>query len=403
MSAYSEKGVAAGMSLQGVRIARISTVPYAVVIQLGQQIESLVASGAHVLVVASDGPELAAFNTQSGINCVPVDIARSIAPWRDLRALILLWKLFRKEGIEIAHSTTPKAGLLTAIAGFLAGVPLRLHTFTGQPWVGMRGIKRWLARSSDWLIGRLNTKCYADSESQRQFLIDQGIVEAQKLAVIGTGSLAGVDTRRFAMERFTDEERKALLRTLGIAPDAPVLLFVGRITTDKGVRELLKAFAGLKAEGSRAHLVFVGPFDMDSGAGGSVSPHEIMAIRDTHFAGFSENPERYMSIADILCLPSYREGFGTVVIEAAAMGVPAVGTNIYGLKDAIEDGKTGILVAPKNIESLRAALQVLLSNEEVRSSMGIAAKRRTIELFDADRVNAGVIEEYRLLHNRSLP
>jgi len=403
MSARRESaGAAAGISLHGVRIARISTVPFFVVTQLRHQIESLAASGAQVAVVTSPGRELELLRDMPGVDCVSIDIPRSISPWHDLLALIRLWVFFRKERIDIAHSTTPKAGLLTAIAAFMAGVSIRLHTFTGQPWVGMRGIKRLLARRSDWLIGRLNTRCYADSVSQRRFLIDQSLLDAKRLCVIGAGSLAGVDMQRFDQGRFPDDRRHALRRSLGIPPDAKVLLFVGRITMDKGVRELLDAFIGLKADGSRAHLIFVGPFDADSGAEGGISPHEINAILDTHLTDYTECPEQYMSIADILCLPSYREGFGTVVIEAAAMAVPTVGAAIYGLCDAIQDGKTGILVAPRDADGLRAGLAVLLSDEELRIGMGTAAKQRAIELFTAERVNAGVIEEYhRLLRGGS--
>lgn len=403
MKAKQEVSVVTPPSLQGVRIARIATVPFFVVTQLKQQIESLAASGARVTVVTSYGTDLAALTALPDVNCVPIAIPRSIAPWRDLLALIRLWMFFRKEQIDIAHSTTPKAGLLTAIAAFMAGVPIRLHTFTGQPWVGIRGIKHWLARGSDWLIGRLNTRCYADSASQRQFLIEQGVLDAQQLFVIGAGSLAGVDINRFDRKIFHANQRHALRQSLGIPEDVEILLFVGRITIDKGVRELLNAFAGLKAAGSRAHLVFVGPFDSDSGAGGGLSPHEINAIQNTHLVGYAECPERYMSIADILCLPSYREGFGTVVIEAAAMSVPTVGTNIYGLSDAIEDGKTGILVVPQDSGSLQKGLARLIADKALRTRMGMSARQRAEDLYDADRVNAQVIEEYcRLLQGRGL-
>lgn len=383
--------------LSGIRIARISTVPFFVVTQLKSQIERLGNSGADITVISSYGPELETFKGLAGIRCDSIDIPRSISPWRDVLALIRLLLLFRRERIQLAHSTTPKAGLLTAIAASLAGVPVRLHTFTGQPWVGMHGIKRWLARSSDRLIGWMNTHCYADSISQRQFLVEQGVLRAERLSVIGAGSLAGVDIRRFDREHFSDEQRRALRQSLGMPTDVAVLLFVGRITLDKGVRELLEAFAKLKAEGNRAHLIFVGPFDSGSGAGASVSPDEVSCIKDTHLVGFSECPESYMAIADILCLPSYREGFGTVVIEAAAMGVPTVGTNIYGLSDAVEDGVTGILVAPQDADALRRGIARLLDDKELRMKMGRSARCRAKELFSADRVNAGLIEEYRRL------
>jgi glycosyltransferase involved in cell wall biosynthesis len=173
-----------------------------------------------------------------------------------------------------------------------------------------------------------------------------------------------------------------------------VLLFVGRITVDKGVRELLQAFRSLKAAASDAHLVFVGRFDTGSGVEGAILPGDIERLPDTHITGYTDIPEAYLAIADILCLPSYREGFGTVVIEAAAMGVPTVGTDIYGLSDAVAQGETGILVPPRNVGELAAALEKLLSNPPLRTQMGVAARQRAIEKFDAVAFNQWVIDEY---------
>jgi glycosyltransferase involved in cell wall biosynthesis len=286
---------------------------------------------------------------------------------------------------------------LTALAAFFAGVPVRLHTFTGQPWVNMRGVKHWLLRSSDRLVGKLNTRCYADSASQRKFLIDQRIVDCKRLFVIGAGSIAGVDLRRFDLNRFSPGDCASLRQSLGIPISAPVLLFVGRITVDKGVRELLQAFKMLKASAVETHLVFVGRVDSDSGVSGVISQDEIDRVADAQIVGYTECPEAYLAIADILCLPSYREGFGTVVIEAAAMGIPTVGTNIYGLSDAVVHGETGLLVPPRNAEELARALGMLLADNSLRVKMGESAKQRAHALFDADVVNTQIAAEYRSL------
>lgn len=386
-----------GATLSGARIARISTVPFFVVAQLKYQLEMLGKCGAKVTVITSAAPELALLEKLDGITCVPVDIPRSISPWRDLQALVALVIFFNRERIQIAHSTTPKAGLLTALAALVAGVPVRLHTFTGQPWVTMRGIKRWLAKASEKLIGKLNTRCYTDSESQRQFLISQGIVDASKVFVIGAGSLAGVDEHRFDCGRFSQEQKEAIRESLGISKETLVLLFMGRITVDKGVRELIEAYKKVKVAVNDVHLVFVGRFDNESGVEGLISPSDIEHLRDVHLVDYTENPETYLAIADILCLPSYREGFGTVVIEAAAMGVPTIGTNIYGLTDAVVHGETGLLITPRNVEELVSALTTLLTDKPLRIRMGDEAKRRALVLFSASKVNGQVVDEYRAL------
>ena len=381
-------------TLSGIRIARISTVPFFVVTQLKQQIEMLVELGAHVTVVSSAGPGLEALTKIHGVHCEIIDIPRAISPYRDLLALLHLFLFFRKNRIQIAHSTTPKAGLLTAIAAFLACVPVRLHTFTGQPWVHMRGVKRWLARSSDVLVGRLNTCCYADSPTQRQFLIDQQIFGCERLFVIGAGSLAGVDLQRFNPNRFPPSDRAFMRKSLGIPEAAPVLLFVGRITAEKGVRELLRAFGALKLVFSGAHLILVGPLDAESGVAGAIAHVDITQLKDVHNMGFCAAPEAFMSIADVLCLPSYREGFGTVVIEAAAMGLPTVGSDIYGLADAVVNEETGLLVPPRDAEALAVAISRLLDNEPLRIRMGEAARRRAQALFDSKKINIQTAEVY---------
>jgi len=243
----------------------------------------------------------------------------------------------------------------------------------------------------------LNTRCYTDSASQREFLIEQGIADASRLFCIGAGSLAGVDVQRFDPNRFLQSQRESMRQLLGIPSDAPVLLFVGRITVDKGVRELLEAFQWLKATGSDVHLVLVGTIDAGSGVVGSILLSQIEHLLDVHVVGYTDSPESYLSIADILCLPSYREGFGTVVIEAAAMGVPTIGTEIYGLSDAVVHGETGLLVPPRNVEELASALEKLLADKLLRRRMGEAARQRALTLFDARKVNRQIVDEYRIL------
>jgi len=387
----NEDGIA---SLAGVCIARVSTVPFFVVTQLKNQIRALGAQGSKVTIVCSDGPDMANLKGLNGVNRLVIDIPRPISPLRDVLALIRLFMFFKRQNIQIAHSTTPKAGLLTALAALVAGVPIRLHTFTGQRWVHMVGLRKWLARSSDKLIGMLNTRCYADSESQRNFLIEQGLVARERLFVIGSGSLAGVDIKRFNMSSFSKNDCIKMRQEVGIPDDAPVILFIGRITVDKGVRELMTAFSLIeKYDDPPPHLVFVGPFDDNGG----VSKDELISMPNVHVVGYSSCPEAYLAIADVLCLPSYREGFGTVVIEAAAMSVPTIGTNICGLSDAIVDGETGILVPILNPIELAKAIETLLSNNQLRLQMGRAAKLRAQTEFDARIVNDLVGEEYCLL------
>lgn len=349
--------------------------------------------GAKVVVVTSPGPELKMI-TSENVSVETIEIPRSIQPLRDVVALLLLIRCFRHYRFAIVHSTTPKAGLLCAVAGVLSSVPVRLHTFTGQPWVNLTGPVRQLARWADWLIGRLSTRCYADSESQRKFLVAEGVVPASKIGVIGKGSLAGVDIQRFDPARWSAGEKAALRRELGLHESSRVILFVGRITNDKGVRELLKAFDLLLHENYDLDLLLVGPLDEELGGKTGLDKEILANLSRVHYVGYTGCPERYMAISEFLCLPSYREGFGTVVIEAAAMGLPTVGTRIYGLNDAVEDGVTGMLVPPRDVGSLVAAMREMLDDQARLAKMGQAAQARCIEYFDATKVNALLAEEY---------
>ncbi len=380
--------------LEGKRICLVSTVPYFLVNQLGGQAAFLRDAGMDVVLVSSNGPEVRGITPGPHLQYEVIPIPRSPRPVQDLVALLRLCRLFTGRRFDIIHSTTPKAGLLAALAGGMARTPIRLHTFTGQPWVTLSGPLRWGARLADRVIGRLNTRCYADSKGQADFLVAERILSSRKLAVIGAGSLAGVDLARFRPDRWTSSDRDGLRRDLSISASSKVLIFVGRISPDKGIEDLIHAFQRLVGAGYDTHLLLVGPQDQERGGTSSVNLQATRRSERIHHVGYSPCPEKFLAVADIFCLPSYREGFGTVVIEAAAMGVPTVGSAIYGLADAVVDGETGLLVPPRDRQALFAALKRLLDDPDELDRMGRAARRRCAELFDARVVNQRVAEEY---------
>jgi glycosyltransferase involved in cell wall biosynthesis len=383
-----------------MRIVRLATVPFFMLHHLRSQIDATAAAGHEVMLVASPVEGADALERIAGVRFVPIDVPRRIAPLRDLAALVSMYRLFRSFRPDIAHSTTPKAGLLCAVAGFLARVPVRLHTFTGQPWLELSGPIRWFSMASDWLIAYLNTHCYADSPSQRDFLIAAGLCRADAISVLESGSLAGVDLARFDPESLAERARRCR-ETLAIPHAARVVLFIGRVTRDKGLVELAEAFSQVKASDPGAYLVVVGPTEPRRDP---LPPALLQALESDErirMTGYDPEPEKYLAMADLLCLPSYREGFGNVVIEAGALGVPTVGTRIDGLRDAVVDGVTGLLVPPKNAAALAGALASLLKDDAKRKQMGNAARERARNLFDSRVVNGRVLEEYeRLLGNR---
>lgn len=376
--------------LAGVNVVIVSTVPFFLVNQLSSHIYNLKENGAKVTLVTSDGPELQAFIEDDSVQVITVDIARKISPWVDFKTLVTLTKLFYKSSFSIVHSTTPKAGLLCAIASKITGIPIRLHTFTGQVWATKSGWMKWFLKFLDKVIIDLNTHCYTDSPSQRQFLLDSGIADEKRLSVYGKGSLAGVDLARFSSSRFDEDFKKNLKSSLGIKDNAFILAFIGRLTRDKGIYELLASFELLNRNNPNIELIILGPMEESEGW----IKNKISSLSAVHWLGNVREPEQYLSITDVLCLPSYREGFGTVVIEAAAMGVPTVGSDIPGLVDAIDNNITGILCQSKDENELTKALDNLIYDKELLGLMKVNAKARCKRDFDSKKVNEHVAQEY---------
>lgn len=382
-----------------MRIALVSTVPYFLVSQLQDQIIYMVENGIKVALITSPGVELELMEPSDNLSIIRMDIPRKLHPIRDMLALVRLIYIFKKMSFDIVHSTTPKAGLLSSIAAKITSVPLRLHTFTGQAWVTKHGIMRLIMRISDRIILKLSTCCFADSNSQRLFLIEEKIAKPDQITVSGSGTLAGVNIKRFSNSAWTDDDRERIKDKIGIYPDVFIITFIGRITKDKGINECLLSFEKLRTKYKRVALLLVGPIDDVTGSDIINKTHKIPAV---FYLGQQKFPEEFLAISDVLCLPSYREGFGTVILEAAAMGVPAIGTNIVGLSDAIIDGETGLLVEPGNPDMLYLAIKKLIDNPNLRKYLGDNAKKRCILEFDSNVVNQRRLSEYKLMLRKQI-
>jgi glycosyltransferase involved in cell wall biosynthesis len=375
------------------RICRIVSVAFVMRTQLRAQLRHAAEAGLDVTMVCSPSPDLTALGEELGIRGHGLTIARQTSPFQDVRSLAVLTRFLARERFDLVHSSTPKAGLLCALAGLASRTPLRLHTYTGQPWVELHGVSRRVAREADRLIGRLDTHLYADSHSQREFLVAEGLVAADRISVIGAGSIAGVELDRFDRTRWREDGR--VIRTrLGIPPDACVIAFVGRLTRDKGICELVAAFERVSTRPGRVDLLLVGPEEPERAPLPSHVASALASNPRIHPVGYSAEPERYLAAADVFCLPSYREGFGSVVIEAGAMGLPSVATRVTGLQDTVVDGETGLLVPAKDVDALVHALQLLIDDPALRRQMGEAGHRRAVAQFDSSIVNGQMVAEY---------
>lgn len=375
-------------------VARVSSVKFFMYTQLRQQLEFMSQNSINVTALANEDGLADIYTEIDGVKFIAVDIPRTIHLFRDIKVVFALYRIFKRNNFDIVHSTTPKGGLVCSIASKLAGVKVRLHTFTGQSWVTKTGFKRKLLMYAERLVAKLCTRCYADSESQRQFLIDNNILSPDSITVLGKGSIAGVDVQRFEPSNYSDTDRAILRDTLGVPKNGFLILFVGRVTEDKGIKELIAAFNVLIGRNLDAYLLFVGPLEAD-GHEFLANLHNPVIKKRIISVGYSDVPEKYMCSSDVLCLPSYREGFGTVVIEAAVTGLPAVGSNIYGLSDSIVAGETGLLVPPRDSIKLADALERLAMSPDFRSYLAKNARARALQNFSSDYVNSLVVDEYR--------
>ena len=330
------------------------------------------------------------------VRVLHVDIARKIAPWHDLRSLFLLLRCLREIRPASVHSLTPKAGLLAMLAGLLAGVPWRFHTFTGQVWANKTGVRKLLLKGIDRFISLCASQVFADSASQCRFLETERVVRRGGVTVLGQGSVAGVDLARFR----PDPAARAALRTeTGVADAAPVFLFVGRLVRDKGIFDLVEAFATLNARHGHWELWMVGPDEESLQASLQIEGQRLGArIR---WFGPTPVPERYMAAADVFVLPSYREGFGSVVIEAAACGIPTIAYRIDGVVDAIVENHTGCFVAMGNVKELSQTMERLGSEPEVLRKLGKAARLRAFNDFSSSTVSAAWLAFYGSVLNQS--
>ena len=310
-----------------------------------------------------------------GVEVQDVEIRRKISPWHDAVALWKLWHFYRRRRFGAVVTVTPKAGLLGMLAARLAGTPVRLHWFTGQVWTTRKGLMRAMLRGLDRLTAACATDVLADSPSQKEFLVREGVVAGDRISVLGQGSISGVNTGRF---RPDPEARQRIRTELQIPASAPCLVYVGRMSKEKGVNDLLAAFGRLREEFADLHLILVGPDEE------SILPQS--RIPGLHVVGYTKSAEAYMAAADIICLPSYREGFGSVLIEGAACGLPAVASRIYGITDAVVENVTGLLHPPGDIAALDDGLRRLVSDDDLRLRLGKNAYERSVASFEASHL-----------------
>ncbi len=314
-----------------------------------------------------------------GVKVHRIPMVRGINPFRDVVSVLQMVRLLSRERPLAVHSYTPKAGLVTMLAAWLCRVPVRIHTFTGLIFPTQTGLKKKLLIWIDRLICGCATRIVPEGEGVKKDLIQYKITR-KALSVIGHGNIAGVDISFFdpGIPSLV-ESSQSLKSHLKIGLNDTVFCFVGRLNKDKGLKELSLAFSVLPAQ---AHLIIVG--DMDGSAPiDSASMSFFESHPRVHLLGFQHDIRTALSSSNILVLPSYREGFPNVVLQASAMGLPCIVTDISGCNEIIQHGFNGWLVPSHDHHGLTVAmLESLSSPPDVLSQMGENARQRVISRFD---------------------
>lgn len=363
-----------------LRLLHVTTVPQALFFLRGQP-AFMRAHGVEVHAVSSPGPELEQFSRDEEVDVHAVAMRRAISPVHDLGAISGLVGVIRRLKPDIVHAHTPKGGLLGMAAAALARVPVRIYHLHCLPMVTSTGVRRALLRTADRVSCRLATRVLCVSNSIRELAIGEGLVDSGRIEVLGHGSINGVDAEaRFRPGPESDAARRAERARWGIPDDALVIGFVGRVVRDKGLAELADAWKGLREQVPTAHLLIVGPVESED----PLPPGILESFRAdsrVHLTGLRWDTPPLFAAMDVVVLPSYREGFGVVLLEGAAMSLPVVGTDIPGGREALVDEVTGLLVPARDATALEGALARYLRDPSLRRRHGSAGRERVLRDF----------------------
>ena len=384
-----------------IRVVNIVTSSLTVRFLEGQP-EYFKKKGLEVILMSSPGEELSKAQ-YDGVQTVAVPMAREISPWSDLVSLWRTWRVLWRLRPAITNVATPKAGLLGGIAAWLCRIPIRYYTLLGLRCETTVGLKRKLLLLTERVACLCAHRVICVSESLKQKAIDLGVVDEGRTIVLGSGGFRGVDEKRFAPTAEALRQACQLRQDLGIPQEAPVVGFVGRLTRDKGIAELVDAYSRLRTRFPKLRLLLVG--DLEEA---DPLPLETLSViqRDPQIirSGFVKDPIPYYRILDVLAFPTHREGFGNAAMEAHAVGKPVVATWVTGIVDSVIDGVTGILVPVGDVDALAGALELVLADQSLAAALGSAGRERALREFRQERIWEAIVQEYsQQLRDKGLP
>ncbi|WP_299824162.1 glycosyltransferase family 4 protein [uncultured Pontibacter sp.] len=375
----------------------MTTIPISLKKLLEGQLRFMVTHGYEVSAVSSPGRILNEVCINEGVSIKGIRMTRKITPIADLVALIMLIVYLKKEKPQIVHSHTPKAGLIGMLAAWLCGIPYRLHTVAGLPLLEAKGVKRKLLEFTEWITYACATMVYPNSHNMKSIINESNLCKPNKLKVIGNGSSNGIDTSFFDPALFDSTFKTALKAEIGIKDREKVLCFIGRVVVDKGITELISSFIETVSQYPDTKLILVGPFEEELDPLDEQTKKTILSHPNIKFLDYQDDVRPYLAISDLFVFPSYREGFPNVVMQAGAMGVPSIVSNINGCNEIVEQGENGLIVPLKDSKALSEAITYLLDNEKVLDEMSSKCRKMIVDRYDQQYVWGELLKEYQSL------
>lgn len=377
-------------------LIRITTVPLSLDKLLEGQM-SFMKNHYEVIAVSSDENYLKKIGHKEGVDTFCVEMTRKITPLKDIKAVFSLYKYFKREKPLFVHTHTPKAGTVGMIAAWLAKVPNRLHTVAGLPLMEVRGKKRQLLNLVEKITYKCSTNVYPNSKGLEEIIIKEQFCPKEKLKVIGNGSSNGINTSYFDPTLFSEKQIVDLKKELGIKDLDFVFIFVGRLVKDKGINELVQSFFKLCKYNDQVKLLLVGPQEPELDPLDKYTLQCISEDNNIIEVGYQADVRPYFAISDALVFPSYREGFPNVVMQAGAMGLPAIVTDINGCNEIIQEGVNGVIIPSKDEEALNTKMQLFLKDRNIFSQLRNNARKMILDRYEQSVVWDALLTEYKSL------
>lgn len=378
------------------KLIRITTIPLSLEKLLEGQL-TFMDQYFEVTAVSAEKERLEKYGRDNKVNTFCVEMTREITPLKDLKAVFNLYQYFKQEKPLIVHTHTPKAGVVGMLAAKLAGVSIRLHTVAGLPLMETTGTKRKVLNFVEKLTYALATKVYPNSKGLYDIILKEKFTSASKLKVLGKGSSNGIDTTSFDSSKYSEEFKMKLKQELSIPEANLVFIFIGRLVSEKGINELVRAFSKLHQSNPDSNLLLVGPFEQELDP---LKP-ETLDIIQTHpgiiSVGYQIDVRPYLAISDVLTFPSYREGFPNVVMQAGAMNLPSIVTDINGCNEIISEGDNGLIIPVKDENALCSAMLKLLKNVDLRFSIASRARDEITLNYERKEFWKILLKEYEEL------